>query len=215
MANPGAILDAIETQESKEQQPHTDPDQVDQENHFQSREEVTGQVTLGEASGGSGWRAVMTNPITMEIIANFLSDKDLVSLCLTSKTTKNIVKQMDSSCWRKRAQKLEAVLRLEASDSTPYKERYILLIPEVERLANRIRGIIEDNSGLIDIDLDFQDHFAGREYLMRRNQNLMSLQELANVALWVELADFKKKVAPLIFAHFSPKNPCKISQGHL
>ena len=123
MARVAAVFEANQSPESQKEDLHTDPQEAGLENDSLSREEVPGEVTLGEAEGGSGWR-VMTNPITMEIIANFLSDKDLVSLCLTSKTTKNIVKQMDSSCWRKRAQKLEAVLRLDATDSTSttYKE---------------------------------------------------------------------------------------------
>ena len=89
----------------------------------------------------------------MEKIADLLSDKDLVSLCLASKSSKKIVDRMDSSCWRKRAQKLEAVLRLVFADSTPYKERYLILIPEVKRLAHRIRGLIEDNLVVIDVVL--------------------------------------------------------------
>ena len=148
--------------------------QVLTENLGESEMAIPGAV-LDAIQTRSGWRA-MTNPIIMEKIADFLSDKDLVCLCLTSKITKKIVDQMDSSCWRKRAQKLEAVLRLHtpATDSTPYKERYLLLIPEVERLANRIRGMIEDNSGIIDVDPD---------YLYTDDDcELMSLQDLANTA---------------------------------
>ena len=169
MANPRAVLGAIQTGDNKGQHPHTDPEQ---DKNSQSRgSKVSGEDTLCEASGGSRWRAV-NNPIIMEIIANFLSDKDLVSLCLTSKKTKKIVDLMDSSCWRKRAKKLEAVLRLHTCDtvSTPYKERYILLRPEVERLANRIRGMIEDNSGVIDVHPE------------RRKYKRMGLEELANIA---------------------------------
>ena len=170
MANPRAVLGAIQTGDNKGQHPHTDPEQ---DKNSQSRgSKVSGEDTLCEASGGSRWRAV-NNPIIMEIIANFLSDKDLVSLCLTSKKTKKIVDLMDSSCWRKRAKKLEAVLRLHTCDtvSTPYKERYILLRPEVERLANRIRGKIEENSGVIVVG--------------PMNTQFMSLQEIADTAILV------------------------------
>ena len=122
----------------------------------------------------------MTNPIIMEIIANCVSDKDLVSLCLASKTTKKIVDQMDSSCWRKRAQKLEAFLRMHtrATDSTPYKERYILLIPKVERLVNRVRGMIEDNLGVINVDPHYLDNLDVTD----DDREVMSLQDLANTA---------------------------------
>ena len=168
MARPRVDLDALQTQENKEEQPHTDPEK---DNDLQSREEGPREVILCEAAGPSRL-VVVTNPIIVEKIANFLSDKDLVSLCLASKTTKKIVDLMDSSCWRKRAQKLEAVLRLHtrATDSTPYKERYLLLIPEVERLATRIRGMIEDNFGDITVDPDDLDN------------STMSLQDLAITA---------------------------------
>ena len=115
----------------------------------------------------------MTIPIMMEKISNFLSYKDLVALCLASKTTKKIVDQMDSSCWRKRALKLEAVLRFEdatvTTDSTSYKEMFLILKSKVERLANRIRAKIEDNSGSITVS-NSQD------------SKYMSLQELVRTA---------------------------------
>ena len=156
----------------EEEEYHTDPEEADQVNNSHSREEAPGEITFGEAAGGSRWR-VMTNPIMMDKIANLLSDKDLVALCLTSKTTKKIVDQMDSSCWRRRAYKLEAVLRLGATvttDTTSYKERYLILKSEVERLANKLRAKIEDNLGRISVSVISQDskHF--------------SLQELASTA---------------------------------
>ena len=167
----GEMGATIQTPENQEEEYHTDAEEAGQENVSQSKGEVPGEVTLSEAAGGSGWR-VMTNPIMMEKISNFLSDKDLLAMCLASKTTKKIVDQMDPICWRKRALKLEAVLREDATvttDPTSYKERFLIFKSKVERLANRIRAKIEDNSGSITVSgyLDSK-HF--------------SLQELASTA---------------------------------
>merc|ERR1719312_1183794 len=77
---------------------------------------------------------------------------------------------MDSSCWRRRVFKLEAVLRLDATVSTfsnSYKERYLILKSEVERLVNTIRAKIEEKSGVINVS-DYQD------------SKYFSLQELAS-----------------------------------
>jgi len=160
------VLAAIKTLEIQEKLPHTDPGEADQVN---VREEVPVEVTFSEAADGIGWR-VMTNPIMMEKISHFLSDKDLVALCMASKTTKNIVDQMDSSCWRKKVQKLEAVLRLDATDSTSttYKERFIILKSEVDRLANTIKGIMEDDFSSITV--------------FPQDPKSMSLQDLARAA---------------------------------
>ena len=101
----------------------------------------------------------MTNPIMMETISKFLSDKDLVALCLASKTTKKIVDQIDSSCWRKRALKLETVLRLDDAtddtDSTSFIERFLVFKPKVERLAKMIRDKIVDNMYNINVSSGF------------------------------------------------------------
>ena len=135
-----AVLAALETLESQDQQPHTDPEEAGQENVSKCREEVPGEVVLCEAAGPSRLM-VMRNPILMDNIANYLSAKDLVALCLTSKTTKRIVDWMDSSCWGKRARKLGALLKIEATDltSTTYKERYLFLRAEVERHAKLMK----------------------------------------------------------------------------
>ena len=100
MARVGGVFVVIQAPESQEEQLHTDPEEAGRENDQQSREEVPGEVTLGEATGGSGWRA-LTIPIIMDKIANLLSDKDLVSLCLTSKTSSNLK-------WKGWLSKLEA-----------------------------------------------------------------------------------------------------------
>ena len=142
----GAVLAAILNQE---QHLHTDLEEASHEDDPKSRDEAPGEVILGE--GGSGWGA-MTNPIIMDNISNFLSDKDLVALCLASKNTKKIVDHMDS-IWSKRALKLEGVLRLDAAtDSTSnketrktYKERYTFVKPKVEKLAKIIRAKMEND----------------------------------------------------------------------
>ena len=118
------------------------------------------------------------NLILMDTIAKLLSDKDLVALCLTSKTTKKIVDQMDSSCWRKRANILEAVLTLEATDRTSSKERYLFLKPKVERLALTIRRKIEDNMGVIQV----RPSVSFRPATHEEESQFMSLQELTNTA---------------------------------
>ena len=107
----------IQTPENQEGEYHTDAEEAGQENVSQSKGEVPGEVTLSEAAGGSGWR-VLTNPIMMEKNSDFLSDKDLLAMCLASKTARKIVDQMDSICWRKRALKLKAVLREDATVTT-------------------------------------------------------------------------------------------------
>ena len=169
-----AVLAALETVESQEQeqQLHTDPEEAGQENvsHWK---EVLG-VILCEAAGPSRLN-VMMNPILMDKIANYLSDKDLVALCLASKTTKKIIDRMDSSCWGKRAKLLEAVLRLEATDwtRTSSKERFLILKPEVDRLSLAIRGKIEDNLGVIQL------HGSVDE---ARESKFMSQQELASAS---------------------------------
>ena len=166
----GEMGATIQTPENQEEEYHTDAEEAGQENVSLSKEEVPGEVTLGEAAGGSGWR-VLTNPIMMEKISYFLSDKDLVALCMASKTTKNIVDQMDSSCWRKKVQKLEAVLRLDTTDSTSttYKERFIILKSELDRLANKMREIMED-----DDDSSIT--------VFPQDPKSISLQDLANTA---------------------------------
>ena len=129
-----------------------------------------------------------------------------MSLCLASKSSKKIVDRMDSSCWRKQAQKLEAVLRLEATGSTPHKERYLLLKPEVERLANRIRERIE-KKGIIKVEPDFFEtnivRDEDRAYLM---SGLMSLQELATTASLVHydmIGEVNIKYFHLMSGHLS------------
>ena len=94
----GAVLAAIQTPENQEEHLHTDPEEADHENDPKAREEAPGKVILGE--GGSGWIA-MTNLIIMDKISHFLSEMDLVTLCLASKTMKKIVDHMDSICWSK------------------------------------------------------------------------------------------------------------------
>ena len=51
MAKPGAFFDAIQALGNQEEEPHTNPEKAVQENVSKSREEVPGEVTLGEAGG--------------------------------------------------------------------------------------------------------------------------------------------------------------------
>lgn len=129
-------------------------------------------------SGAQKLWNVMTNEIVMEKIATFLSDKDLVELCLVSRMTNKIMDQMDSSCWRKRAKKLQAVLRLdaEATDSTTYKQNYVVLKPKVTMLANGIKEKITKNLNVIELN---------PEGYLDENENaeaFSDLQELADIA---------------------------------
>ena len=68
-----------------------------------------------------------------------------------------------------------------ATDSIPYKEKYLRLKPEVDRLANRVRGMIDNNLGAINVDPDHLDYLANSN-VTNVDCKLMGLQDLANTA---------------------------------
>lgn len=135
--------------------------------------QVCGEVIFGEDAEGLGWR-VMTNPILMEKISDYLSYIDLAAFCLASKTTKKIVDQMDSSCWRRRAFKLDAVLRLDSTittNTTSYKQKFFINKSNIGRLANELKTKIDGEIAVSRDSIRVSKDFSQQELALTASLN--------------------------------------------
>ena len=126
--------------------------------------------------GGHTLEDISSNPIIVEKISRYLNEVELVNLGIA---WPDVSSKMDVVCWRKRAKRLESVLRRDDPDNTTFKDKYFRYKPRVQMIVAQMTDKINECHGVISInceDLEDLEYFEGDP------QQYFSPEELADIA---------------------------------